>query len=118
MGLIDHSDTIHCNSWHDADVVLTNAKLPLEVFLPPPQWSNIHLLVTNDLNGLNNGVFFLRVHEWSMWYLSAVMAFNYYRPDTRLRWSDCEQTTMEFLIQEVYTTSTRIATNLFLMFLR
>ncbi|KIW19115.1 hypothetical protein PV08_03407 [Exophiala spinifera] len=84
--------------WHDADLVLMNSNIPLEIFLPPPEFSHIHHIVANDLNGLNAGVFFLRVHEWSMWYLSAVMSYTNFHPDRVLRYS--EQTAMEWLIQE------------------
>ena len=87
-----------------------NPKLPLEIFLPPSQWSQVHLLVTNDLNGLNDGIFFLRVHEWSLWFLSTVLAFTYYRPDVDLRYG--EQTAMELLIQEVHITATRFISSL------
>lgn len=85
--------------WHDADLVLMNSNIPLEIFVPPAEFSHIHHVVANDLNGLNAGVFFLRVHEWSMWYLSAVMSYTNYHPDRPLRYS--EQTAMEWLIQEV-----------------
>lgn len=85
--------------WHDADLVLMNSNIPLELFVPPVEFSHIHHVVANDLNGLNAGVFFLRVHEWSMWYLSAVMSYTNYHPERPLRYS--EQTAMEWLIQEV-----------------
>ncbi|KAJ9645408.1 uncharacterized protein PV06_07889 [Exophiala oligosperma] len=84
--------------WHDADLVLMNSNIPLELFVPPVEFSHIHHVVANDLNGLNAGVFFLRVHEWSMWYLSAVMSYTNYHPERPLRYS--EQTAMEWLIQE------------------
>lgn len=77
-----------------------NYKIPLEVFLPPePEWSHIHLLCSNDLNGVNAGVFFLRVHEWSAWFLAAIMSYTHCNPSVALAYS--EQTAMEFLIQQV-----------------
>ncbi|KAK4985235.1 hypothetical protein LTR50_006083 [Elasticomyces elasticus] len=85
--------------WHDADLVLMNSKILLDVFLPPePEWAHIHLLCSNDLNGINAGVFFLRVHEWSAWFLAATLAYTRYYPDVVLAYS--EQTVMESLIRD------------------
>ncbi|KAK5197972.1 hypothetical protein LTR99_009390 [Exophiala xenobiotica] len=98
------ADRLEWLFWHDADLVLMNAQLPLEMFVPPDTFSHVHHLVANDLNGLNAGVFFLRVHEWSMWYLSAVMSYTTYNPDKQLRYS--EQTAMEWLIQDKWGMNT------------
>lgn len=66
-----------------------NPYIPLEIFLPPePEWSHINALVTNDHHGLNNGVFFLRVHEWSVWLMAATVAWKIYKPDVPLRFHD------------------------------
>ncbi|KAJ4290541.1 hypothetical protein N0V90_010758 [Kalmusia sp. IMI 367209] len=54
--------------WHDRDTVLMNPQIPLNIFVPPePEFSNIQMLVTDDLNGLNNGVFMVRP-----WWASSV----------------------------------------------
>lgn len=74
--------------WFDADSVIMNPNIPLEIFLPPPAFPHIHLLVTADPHGLNNGVFFIRVHSWSVELISAVIAFPYYNPDTELQYRD------------------------------
>ena len=79
--------------WIDADVVLMNQEIPLEIFLPGDEWDDIHCLVTNDFHGLNNGVFFLRVHEWSVWLISAVLSTKVWQPKVKLRWGD--QTALE-----------------------
>lgn len=85
--------------WHDADIVIVNHQIPLETFLPPePRWSHINFLVSNDLGGLNDGVFFLRVCEWSVHFFAAGLSFPFYKPDVYLRYD--EQTALEFLIQE------------------
>lgn len=47
------------------DVVILNPNIPLEVFLPPSDFSNVRFLGTHNGGGFDNGVFFLRVHEWS-----------------------------------------------------
>ncbi|KAJ9498896.1 hypothetical protein LTR99_005022 [Exophiala xenobiotica] len=75
--------------WVDGDIVLMNPKIPLEIFLPPEdKWGHIHALVTNDHRGLNNGVFFLRVHEWSVWLMTATLGLEIYEPDVELEFGD------------------------------
>lgn len=80
-----------------------NSKIPLEIFLPAsgPEWPLIHCLITNDLGGLNNGVYFLRVHEWSVWLMSAVLAVAIYDPKVYLKFND--QSAMEIAIATVRT---------------
>ena len=65
-----------------------NPNIPLDIFLPPDEFDQIHLLVTNDRNGLNNGVFPIRVHPWSVALMSAVVAFTTFRPDVELVFRD------------------------------
>lgn len=65
-----------------------NPNMPLEVFLPPSHHSNIHLLLSKDWNGMNNGVFFIRVHRWSVALLSAAMSYPMVHPDVPLFWPD------------------------------
>lgn len=65
-----------------------NPNVPLEIFLPPPAFPHIHLLVTADPHGLNNGVFFIKVHSWSVELISAVIAFPYFNPQTELQYRD------------------------------
>ncbi|KAM0811624.1 putative Glycosyltransferase family 34 protein [Seiridium cardinale] len=67
--------------WHDADLVLMNSEIPLEVFLPPANFDHIHLIVTNDLGGLNSGVFFIRVNEWAVSYLTASISYKSWDPN-------------------------------------
>ncbi|KAI9806044.1 MAG: hypothetical protein M1833_004451 [Piccolia ochrophora] len=74
--------------WHDADTVLMNPSIPLDAFLPPPTMSDIHLLVTDDFNGLNNGVFPVRVHPWSVELFTAVVSFRAFRPEINLNFRD------------------------------
>ena len=75
-----------------------NANMPLEVFLPPPRLSDVHLLLTKDWNGLNNGVFFIRVNEWSVRLLSATIAYSSLNPDKKLAWQD--QSALGNLLEE------------------
>jgi hypothetical protein len=59
----------------DADAIIVNPLIPLETFPPPKDISNVHALVTEDWNGLNNGIFYLQVSAWSVEMLSAVLAY-------------------------------------------
>ena len=85
-------------SWVDADTVVTNPKLPLDIFLPPDEFPHLHLLTTADPNGLNNGVFFLKVHSWSVELLSSVIAYRAFRPDEELRFRD--QSALQVMLKE------------------
>ena len=86
------------DSWFDADTVVMNPKISLDVFLPPEEYPHIHLLVTADPRFLNNGVFFIRVHPWSVELLSAIIAYPNYEPDVQLEYRD--QSALWNLLQE------------------
>ncbi|GIZ49360.1 hypothetical protein CKM354_001239000 [Cercospora kikuchii] len=89
----------------DADVVLMNQHVPLDIFLPPKNFNHINLLISNDHNGLNTGAFFLRVHEWGVRLLIDVLALRSYRPEAKLKYS--EQSATEILLEtEKYKNST------------
>lgn len=62
--------------WVQPDVIVLNPQIPLEIFLPPePEFANVHFLATHDNQGeLDNGVFFIRVHEWSAKMLLEVLS--------------------------------------------
>ena len=75
-----------------------NPNIPLELFLPPDEFGHVHLLVTNDYNGLNNGVFPIRVHPWSVALMSAVVAFTTYRPEFELKFRD--QSALDEMLKE------------------
>ncbi|KAF7511578.1 hypothetical protein GJ744_004166 [Endocarpon pusillum] len=74
--------------WFDCDSVLMNPKLGLSHFLPPAQFSDANVLVTNDANGLNNGVFFIRVSAWAIEVMSANVAYRTFNPDEQLTFQD------------------------------
>jgi hypothetical protein len=87
--------------WHDRDTILMNPNVPLHVFLPPVQ--DVHLVVTNDRHGLNNGVFLIRVNEWAVRLLAAALSLKEYDPDIQLKYS--EQSAMEEVIRRPYFSS-------------
>lgn len=84
--------------WFDADTMILNRLIPLETFLPPPELSSVHVIVTKDWNGLNNGVFYLRISDWSIELLAAALAYRTFRPDDHLPWT--EQSAMANLLEE------------------
>lgn len=70
----------------------------METFLPPQDLDGINLLVTEDWNGLNNGVFAMRVNAWSVNMLTNVLSYPTYKPDEELPFT--EQSAMERMIQD------------------
>jgi len=84
--------------WVDSDVVLTNPNIKLESFLPPADKNQVHFIASNDLNGLNLGVFFLRVHSWSLNLLIRALSYTYYHNEKNLEY--LEQTCINNLLLE------------------
>ncbi|KAK1147848.1 hypothetical protein N8T08_000361 [Aspergillus melleus] len=82
--------------WADGDTVLMNPNIPLEIFLPPPHIKDVHMVLTKDWNGMNNGVFPIRVHPWSVELLSAAIAYPYIHPEVELYWPD--QSALQFVL--------------------
>ncbi|CAG8366382.1 unnamed protein product [Penicillium salamii] len=66
--------------WVDADSIILNNEIPMEIFLPPPDLQGIHLIATQDHNGLNTGIMFLHVHPWTINLLTETMAYPLYLP--------------------------------------
>lgn len=64
--------------WFDSQTLLLNPTIPLSLFLPPSDFPTIHALGTKDKDwaGFHTGVFFLRVHPWTLTMLNATIAFN------------------------------------------
>jgi hypothetical protein len=58
----------------DADSVVINPAISPELFLPPSDLSHINFIGTRDQNGLNTGIFYLRVSSWSVSFLVDTMA--------------------------------------------
>ncbi|KAF2831338.1 galactosyl transferase GMA12/MNN10 family protein [Ophiobolus disseminans] len=99
--------------WADRDTMILDQCRPISSFLPPEPssrldawWRGTHdvsnatevnLLVTNDFNGLNNGVFLLKVNEWAIALFTSILAFRHYEPDVVLPFT--EQSAMEHVIQ-------------------
>ena len=77
-----------CYRWFDADTIILNPAVPWTLFLPPSDFSEIHLLATQDQNGFNAGMAIFRVHEWSVQMLSEVLALRQLLPDVHFEHYD------------------------------
>jgi hypothetical protein len=86
--------------WVDADTVILNPHVPIETFLPPPgsEFEDVYLLYSNDWNGLNNGVFPVRVNQWAVKLFTAIVAYRHYKPDMPLVFRD--QSAMDNVMKE------------------
>jgi hypothetical protein len=100
--------------WVDRDTLILDQCRPISSFLPPekarfgPWWRRgdneqqhknaTHLLVNNDHNGLNNGVFLLRVNNWAIDLFTAILAFRHYKPEVDLPFT--EQSAMEHVLRD------------------
>lgn len=105
--------------WVDGDSLILDQCRPATSFLPSTLLSNplsewqrrdeitsgeetpspaINLVATHDPNGLNNGIFLLRVSQWAISLFTAILAYRHYNPDVGLRFSD--QSAMELLLAE------------------
>ena len=78
----------YLNSWFDVDTIILNPKVPWTVFLPPTRFPNIHFIASKNWDGFNSGVFFLRVHEWSVKMLADAQALPSLRPEIAIKWAD------------------------------
>ncbi|KAH7055983.1 hypothetical protein B0J12DRAFT_709640 [Macrophomina phaseolina] len=82
--------------WVDGDTVVLNPCVPPSKFLPPDP--AVHMVVSRDANGLNNGIFLLRVNAWALELLAGVVGFRHRRPAVALAFAD--QSAMEKLLLE------------------
>ncbi|KAI9668586.1 MAG: hypothetical protein M1831_001025 [Alyxoria varia] len=84
--------------WVDADLILVNPSVPLEIFLPPSSLPSISFLGNRDHVGINTGTFFLRVCPWSIRMLSKAIALPMFT-DLDLGFS-VDQTAMALVMNE------------------
>ena len=70
---------------------------PAAVPVVPPPPTEVNLLVTNDWNGLNNGIFMLRVNKWAVSLFTAILAFRHFKPEVSLPFT--EQSAMEHVMK-------------------
>ncbi|KAL2846419.1 cytochrome P450 [Aspergillus pseudoustus] len=84
--------------WVDADSAVINPSVPLEIFLPPSPIDDIHLIATKDHRGLNTGIFFLHVHQWTIDLLIESLGYPIYNPSIDLG-VQVDQSAMEKVIK-------------------
>lgn len=95
-----HSQRLEWLLWVDADTLLLDPCRPISTFLPSSPrivGNETNLIISNDPIAFNNGVFLLRVCDWSVNLFAAIVAFRTLRPDIKL-WSS-DQAAMEFLVK-------------------
>lgn len=85
--------------WVDGDSIIIDPELRSEMFLPPPDFDHINYLVAKDQNGMNTGIFFLRVCDWSIKFMAKALAYPLFRPDIDLGRS-ADQVAMELVANE------------------
>jgi hypothetical protein len=79
-----------------------NPHTPLEIFLPPnsiPELANINLLMAKNMDGLNSGVFALRVHPWSVSILSTILAYPIFEAQRSRTDQFRDQSAFQWLLQ-------------------
>jgi hypothetical protein len=80
--------------------MILNPALSPCLFLPPKHLENVYALVTADHNGLNNGVFYLRVHPSSVDLLTKTIDYPLAHPEDDLGWFG-EQAAMAKVITSI-----------------
>ncbi|KAH7310756.1 hypothetical protein B0I35DRAFT_358348 [Stachybotrys elegans] len=95
--------------WADRDTVILDACRPAASYLPSyfvssgdfqKEGSSVetNIIVTEDWNGLNNGVFFLRVTQWAIQLFAAILALRHFQPEVELPFT--EQSAMEIVMKD------------------
>ena len=85
--------------WVDADAVLTNPAIPLDIFLPPSDFDQFDVIAARDESGFNMGIFFLKVSSWSVEFMNKVLAYTQYHPDADLFWKE-QSVAMDFFKED------------------
>jgi hypothetical protein len=85
--------------WVDADSIILNSNIPAHIFLPPREFSHINIVAARDIQGLNTGVFFVRVHPWTISMFVDGMAFPLCNPSIDLG-NDADQAAMARTVEK------------------
>jgi len=81
-------------SWVDLDILIANPNIKLENFIPTDD--RIHFIATANDHGLNASAFLIRVHPWSLNFISRALAYQYYHKNKYLKYAD--QTSMNNIL--------------------
>jgi hypothetical protein len=82
--------------------MVLNPYTPLEVFLPPEsndELSNVNLLLASNWDGLNSGVFAMRIHPWTVSMLSAILAYPVYQAEKQKTDRFRDQSAFQWFLQ-------------------
>ncbi|KAG4097288.1 hypothetical protein H8356DRAFT_1395216 [Neocallimastix lanati (nom. inval.)] len=81
--------------WVDNDVAILNPNIRLETFLPNETMNNVHLLAAYEYLddpkyccGINAGILFIRVHEWSLNLFTRAISYQYFNKEKIIRYHD------------------------------
>ncbi|KAG9571148.1 glycosyltransferase family 34 protein, partial [Aureobasidium melanogenum] len=85
--------------WVDADSIILNPNIPADIFLPPREFSHINIVAARDIQGLNTGIFFVRVHPWTISMFVDGMAFPLCNPRVELG-NDADQAAMARTVEK------------------
>lgn len=90
----------------DADAMILNHTIKLESLIDP----EAHLIIANDINGLNSGVFLIRNSQWSLDFLN----WCWGKRQQISNRTEAEQTAMKRYLKEVGTTHVKfVSPNMF-----
>ena len=78
--------------------MVVNPAIPLETFIPPDDFSDVHVLASKDQNGFNAGMFFIRAHKWSISLLANAMTLEGLHPEVIAGFA--EQTALYIMFNE------------------
>jgi lipopolysaccharide biosynthesis glycosyltransferase len=84
--------------WVDADSAVVNPALPLDIFLPPADFDDVHMLASQDQSGFNAGMFFIKCHSWSVRLLANALTLPKYKPNVGVDFA--EQSTLWMVMNE------------------
>ena len=64
----------------DSKSLIINPHVPLEIFLPPSGFEDIHLVTTKHRQEVDPSTFFIRAHPWAVRLLSKILAADDLKP--------------------------------------
>jgi hypothetical protein len=64
----------------DPDSIVINPEIPVEVFLPPPDFDDIHFVGTKNGRDVDTTTYFIRVNPWSIRLLSRLLGADSVKP--------------------------------------
>ena len=93
-------------SWFDYDSLILNPNISWDIFLPPEDFSHINLIASKDWNGLNAGIFFVRVNSQSVDLFTEVLALPKFKPELDLGFSADQSAIAWVLAKDTYRETT------------